>query len=186
MRYQNLLRVSKVTIAVGSLWWHIVGASLAGYSIDCHVSITFQSFLSGLVCCCLVLSFACLIPSQGLLPINTILLPLPCAIEYLYIDILCMCQIYTIHMTSSVIFICCGLWTHQPNTIQAQICRACSRAWSMWGSLTLIQCGNSTFYISLSSIHWPWASNTMLSYHGCYGKSISLSTSAAYNVQMEP
>jgi len=30
MRYQKLLSVSEVTIAGGSLWWHIVGTSLAG------------------------------------------------------------------------------------------------------------------------------------------------------------
>jgi len=28
-------------IVVGSLWWHIVGTSLAGSSIVCHVSLTF-------------------------------------------------------------------------------------------------------------------------------------------------
>jgi len=30
MLYQTLLSVSEVTIVVGSLWWHILGTSLAG------------------------------------------------------------------------------------------------------------------------------------------------------------
>ena len=45
MRYQSVSEV------VGSLWWYFVGTSLAGpiALIDSHVSVTFQSFLPGLV-----------------------------------------------------------------------------------------------------------------------------------------
>ena len=36
-----VLSVSEVIIVVGSLCWHIACVSLAGSSMDCHVSITF-------------------------------------------------------------------------------------------------------------------------------------------------
>ena len=42
IRYQKFLSVSKVTIVVGSLWWHIVGTNLAEpiiESVDSNVGI---------------------------------------------------------------------------------------------------------------------------------------------------
>jgi len=63
-----LLSVSKISIVVGNLWWHIVGTSLAGPSADCHVSITCQPFLPGLVWC----------SSVGLLHSSYILRVVPC------------------------------------------------------------------------------------------------------------
>jgi len=65
----ELLSVSEVTIVVGSLCWHIAGTSLAGSSMDCHVSITFLALLPGLVCSSLGLSSAHLKPSQGHSPL---------------------------------------------------------------------------------------------------------------------
>ena len=55
--YQNVLSVSEITTAVGSLWRHIFGTD--------HVRISFQPFLPGLIDGSLGLSSACLIPSQG-------------------------------------------------------------------------------------------------------------------------
>ena len=68
MMYQTLLSVREVTNTVVGLkfvvahFWH---QSRWVYTIDCHVSKTFQSILPGHVCSSLGLSSACLIPSQG-------------------------------------------------------------------------------------------------------------------------
>ena len=86
MKYQSCWVLARSQTVVESLWWHIVGTSLAGSSVDCHVSITFQPFLPGLVCCSFVVSSACPTPAQ------------------------CCSALNSISMTSSVIFICCMLY----------------------------------------------------------------------------
>jgi len=97
---------------VESLWWHIVHTSLAGSSVDSHVSITFSpSFLVSFVALWL-----CLLHVRHLLgsfPVNALLLashhvPLSrspnCFKGYI------ACTRFMVSMTSSVTFICCTLY----------------------------------------------------------------------------
>ena len=99
-----------LTIVARSLWWHNVSTSLAwhNYSVDCHISITFQSFLPGPVRC---LSSACLIPPQDWSQAWNL-----------------RCQIFvSYHMIACIRF---TVWSHQSTTLNHQQCGAC-----MWALL---------------------------------------------------
>ena len=115
------------------------------HSRDCHVSITFQSFLPGLVCSFLRLSSACLTPSQGH-SVNAFLLPshhVPSSTSLnCFAGNKCICS--GISMTSSVIFICCALYS-MSQIYGMESLTDTTRLQTVWGSLTLPQLLECTY-----------------------------------------